>query len=45
MSNLIFNLRVFYWHFQIMRDRPFVRISANSYWKNGKWKEKWVELH
>jgi hypothetical protein len=32
MSNTIVNIRVFYWHFQVMRDRPWVRLSFNRYW-------------
>jgi hypothetical protein len=31
MSNLIFNMRVWRVHFQIMRDRPFVRIGVNKF--------------
>lgn len=31
MSNLILNIRFGEWHFQVMRDRPWVRISHNPY--------------
>ena len=31
MSNLIFNLRIGLWHFQIRRDWPFVAIQRNDY--------------
>ena len=44
MSNLIFNLRIFYWHFQIARDAPYVRFGFNHYrWEHGiGW--HWIEL-
>ena len=44
MSNLIFNLRIKTWHFQIMRDRPFIRIYRNMYYyKNPNF--PWMELY
>lgn len=45
MSNLIFNLRLWYWHFQIARDAPWVSISFNRYrWGSGE-RSPWIELH
>lgn len=32
MSNLIVNIRVAYWHFQVQRDRPWISVSLNRYW-------------
>lgn len=45
MSNLIFNLRFWYWHFQIRRDRPWISLSFNPYhWNHGiGW--RWFQLH
>lgn len=39
------NLRVAYWHFQITRDRPWVRFSFNRYrWGRGE-RTPIVEFH
>jgi len=45
MSNTIFNLRVLYWHFQILRDRPYVRFGFNAFrWERGE-RSPWIQLH
>ena len=45
MSNLLFNLRLWYWHFQIRRDRPWISFSRNPYrWARGE-RSPWIELH
>lgn len=36
MSNLILNLRVWRIHFQVMRDRPWLRIGFNAYIKRAR---------
>lgn len=44
MSNCVFNLRIRTWHFQILRDRPYVRISRNMYhYKNPN--SPWFQIH
>jgi hypothetical protein len=45
MSNLFFNIRVLYWHFQLMSDRPYVRFSFNPHhWEQGiGW--SWVRVY
>lgn len=43
MSNLLFNLRVWCWHFQIMRDRPWVRVGYNKYHRGAG--SSFVELY
>ena len=45
MSNAILNLRVLYWHLQILRGRPFVRIGFNAYrWERGE-RHPAIEFH
>lgn len=45
MSNLLLNLRIACWHFQIMRDRPWVRFGFNRYrWEHGH-RRPIVEFH
>lgn len=45
MSNTILNLRVLYWHFQILRDPPWVSLGFNSYhWEHGIG-FRWIELY
>lgn len=44
MSNLIFNLRIFYWHFQIKRDSPYVQFGFNSYRWHRRAVWPWIEL-
>jgi hypothetical protein len=41
MSNTLINIRVAYWHFQVMRDRPWVCLSFNRYWwdRGLRWSE------
>lgn len=34
MSNLLLNIRIFRWHFQIHRDRPFVSFGYNEYYRH-----------
>jgi hypothetical protein len=36
MSNTIINWRFGRYHFQILRDRPWVRLSRNPYWDENK---------
>lgn len=43
MSNLIFNMRIWRVHFQIMRDRPFVRINVNRFIDTAR--EPWVAFY
>jgi len=45
VSNLILNLRVWYWHLQIDRDRWWApRITFNDYrWELGE-RSPWIEL-
>lgn len=46
MSNLIFNLRIACWHFQIERDWPWFRVSFNDYHKGRLGKgSPWVEWY
>lgn len=46
MSNLWLNLRVWYLHFQIMRDRPWVRIGMNWYlWDHPQQRIGFFRLH
>jgi hypothetical protein len=42
MSNLFLNWRVGRYHLQIGRDRPWVRVSRNSYW-DGRKPSPWFE--
>lgn len=32
MSNTILNLRIAYWHLQVVSDCPWLRFSFNRYW-------------
>jgi len=47
MSNAILNVRFGSWHWQILRDRPFIRISRNPYHdearRNSSW--SWFEIY
>ncbi len=46
MSDCWFNLRIFWFHFQAKRGYLFKwSVDENEYWKNGRWKEKWIELY
>ena len=45
MSDLIFNLRVWYWHFQIGRNWPWLRFGRNEWrWQRGEFKPR-VQIH
>lgn len=43
MSNLIINLRIWCFHFQVARDRPWFRVSYNDYHRNGG--SRFIELY
>ncbi len=43
MSDLIFNLRVLWWHVQLTRSWE-VRVGSNDYWKPEHGKLKWYNL-
>lgn len=45
MSNCIINLRIVYWHLQVLRDRPYVRFSYNAYHKINGIGWRWVEWY
>ena len=46
MSNAWINWRFAYWHLQITKDRPFVRVSYND-WHVGKLGKAspWIEFY
>lgn len=45
MSNLLLNIRFWYWHFQISRDRPYGSFGRNRWrWENGE-RFPWFEIH
>jgi hypothetical protein len=47
MSNLLLNIRFGSWHFQVMRDLPFIRISRNEYHDRARLTDpdwKWFEI-
>jgi len=45
MNNLLINLRLWYWHLQISRDRPHVTFRLNHWrWAQGACRP-WIELH
>ena len=46
LRNLIFHLRIAYWHVQIGRDRPWFRLFRNDYHRGRLGKDSpWVELY
>jgi hypothetical protein len=48
MSNAIINVRFGSWHFQVLRDRPFVRISRNAYHDTARVSDpqwRWFEVY
>jgi hypothetical protein len=45
MNNLWINLRLWYWHLQVSRDRPWLWVSFNRYrWARGL-RSPWLERH
>jgi len=45
MSNLWINLRLWYWHLQISRDRPWVAFKFNRFrWASGRC-SPWIEMN
>jgi len=46
MSKLIVNIRFWYWHLQIGKERPFIYWGKNYYYDNyGLKGEKKIEVH
>lgn len=45
MSNLIFNLRILFWHIQIERGRWYPTISLNSYHRERGFVRPYVEWY
>lgn len=43
MSDTILNLRVWCFHFQIIRNRPWLRLSYNDYHRGRK--SRFIELY
>lgn len=44
MSNLLFNMRIGCWHFQISKDMPFVKFVYNQA-HIGNPTGRWVDLY
>jgi hypothetical protein len=34
MDNSLVNIRVYYWHFKIATDRPWIFVERNGFWKH-----------
>lgn len=45
MSDLLLNLRIWYYHFQIKKHRPWVRISFNRYRAEFRDWRPFIEFH
>jgi hypothetical protein len=45
MSNLVFNLRVLFWHVQVERGRWYPTISFNGYHRKRGFVRPYVELY
>lgn len=44
MGNTYFNIRFGKWHWQVLRDKPWVRISRNDYWDYHPMTQ-WLEVY
>lgn len=45
MSNLIFNLRILFWHIQIERGRWYPTVSANPYHRARGFAHPFIEMY
>lgn len=48
MSNTYINIRFGEWHFQVLRDSPFIRLSRNTYHAELRATDpdwKWFEIY
>lgn len=45
MSNAFVNIRIGSVHFQILRDRPWLRISRNDWHRDNGWPDGWFSVY